>query len=77
MHWPGARAQVAPPLPHFMPPFSPRFTPHHLANLMTRDHPTPPQHHPQARVRSVTDSKNLFIGQYNKFFEEYWLSPIL
>jgi hypothetical protein len=28
-------------------------------------------------VRSVTDSKNLFIGQYDKFFEEYWLSPIL
>jgi hypothetical protein len=24
-----------------------------------------------------TDSKNLFIGQYDKFFEEYWLSPIL
>jgi hypothetical protein len=28
-------------------------------------------------IRSVTDSKNLFIGQYNTFFEEYWLSPIL
>jgi hypothetical protein len=28
-------------------------------------------------LRSVTDSKNLFIGQYDKFFEEYWLSPIL
>jgi len=24
-----------------------------------------------------TDSKNLFIGQYDKFFEEYWLSQIL
>jgi len=24
-----------------------------------------------------TDSKNLFIGQYDKFFEEYWLSLIL
>jgi hypothetical protein len=24
----------------------------------------------------LIDSKNLFIGQYNKLFEEYWLSPI-
>ncbi len=28
-------------------------------------------------VRVGTDSKNLFIGQYDKLFEEYWLSPIL
>jgi hypothetical protein len=28
-------------------------------------------------IRSVTDSKNLCIGQYDMFFEEYWLSPIL
>ncbi len=27
-------------------------------------------------VRVGTDSKNLFIGQYDKLFEEYWLSPI-
>ena len=27
-------------------------------------------------LRVVTDSKNLFIGQYDKLFEEYWLSPI-
>jgi hypothetical protein len=24
----------------------------------------------------MIDSKNLFIGQYDKLFEEYWLSPI-
>ena len=24
----------------------------------------------------LIDSKNLFIGQYDKLFEEYWLSPI-
>jgi hypothetical protein len=30
-----------------------------------------------SNLRSVTDSKNLFIGQYDKFFEEYWLSPIV
>ncbi len=29
-----------------------------------------------ACVRVGTDSKNLFIGQYDKLFEEYWLSPI-
>ena len=29
-----------------------------------------------SRVRVGTDSKNLFIGQYDKLFEEYWLSPI-
>jgi hypothetical protein len=29
-----------------------------------------------ASVRVGTDSKNLFIGQYDKLFEEYWLSPI-
>jgi hypothetical protein len=29
------------------------------------------------QVGNGTDSKNLFIGQYDKFFEEYWLSPIL
>ena len=29
-----------------------------------------------ARIRVGTDSKNLFIGQYDKLFEEYWLSPI-
>ena len=28
-------------------------------------------------VRGVTDSKNLCIEQYDKFFEEYWLLPIL
>jgi len=28
-------------------------------------------------VTLVTDSKNLFIGQCDKTFEEYWLSPIL
>jgi hypothetical protein len=28
------------------------------------------------RIRLVIDSKNLFIGQYDKLFEEYWLSPI-
>jgi hypothetical protein len=28
------------------------------------------------KVRVGTDSKNLFIGQYDKLFEEYWLSPI-
>jgi hypothetical protein len=27
-------------------------------------------------LRVGTDSKNLFIGQYDKLFEEYWLSPI-
>ncbi len=27
-------------------------------------------------LRVGTDSKNLFIGQYNKLLEEYWLSPI-
>ena len=27
-------------------------------------------------IGNGTDSKNLFIGQYDKFFEEYWLSPI-
>jgi len=27
-------------------------------------------------VRFMIDSKNLFIGQYDKLFEEYWLSPI-
>jgi hypothetical protein len=34
--------------------------------------------HRQVRgeVRVGTDSKNLFIGQYDKLFEEYWLSPI-
>jgi hypothetical protein len=32
---------------------------------------------PAWKIRLVTDSKNLFIGQYDKFFEEYWLSPIL
>jgi hypothetical protein len=41
-HWPGARAQVAPPLPHFSLPFTPHFSPHfkppHLTNLTTRDH---------------------------------------
>jgi hypothetical protein len=29
------------------------------------------------QVRSVTNSKNLFIGQYDKVFEEYWLSDII
>jgi hypothetical protein len=24
----------------------------------------------------LINSKNLFIGQYDKLFEEYWLSPI-
>jgi hypothetical protein len=28
------------------------------------------------KLRVGTDSKNLFIGQYDKLFEEYWLSPI-
>jgi hypothetical protein len=28
------------------------------------------------KIRVGTDSKNLFIGQYDKLFEEYWLSPI-
>jgi hypothetical protein len=28
-------------------------------------------------IGNGTDSKNLFIGQYDKFFEEFWLSPIL
>jgi hypothetical protein len=28
------------------------------------------------QLRLVIDSKNLFIGQYDKLFEEYWLSPI-
>jgi hypothetical protein len=28
------------------------------------------------RVGFMIDSKNLFIGQYDKLFEEYWLSPI-
>ena len=30
----------------------------------------------QVGIRVGTDSKNLFIGQYDKLFEEYWLSPI-
>ena len=30
----------------------------------------------QFHIRLVIDSKNLFIGQYDKLFEEYWLSPI-
>jgi hypothetical protein len=29
-----------------------------------------------SQLRLVIDSKNLFIGQYDKLFEEYWLSPI-
>jgi hypothetical protein len=39
MHWPAAREQVAPLLQ--------RFTPQHLANLTTRDHPHL-HHHPPA-----------------------------
>ena len=30
-----------------------------------------------SRIRNVKDSKNLCIGQYDKFFEEYCLLPIL
>ena len=30
----------------------------------------------RVRLRLLIDSKNLFIGQYDKLFEEYWLSPI-
>jgi hypothetical protein len=37
---------------------------------------TKKRHHHLSRLRFVTDSKNLFIGQYDTFFEEYWLSPI-
>jgi hypothetical protein len=29
-----------------------------------------------SEVRLATNSKNQFIGQYDKFFEEHWLSPI-
>ena len=28
-------------------------------------------------IGNGTDSKNLFIGQYDKFFEDYCLLPIL
>ncbi len=30
----------------------------------------------KAYLGLLIDSKNLFIGQYDKLFEEYWLSPI-
>jgi hypothetical protein len=32
--------------------------------------------HQVSHLRFMIDSKNLFIGQYDKLFEEYWLSPI-
>jgi hypothetical protein len=31
---------------------------------------------PMLTLGLLIDSKNLFIGQYDKLFEEYWLSPI-
>jgi hypothetical protein len=40
-------------------------------------HNTIPSHRMLLQVRSVTNSKNLFIGQYDKVFEEYWLSDII
>jgi hypothetical protein len=58
---------------------------HHTQSVPMLDatsalHGNMPQHNNEEggkQLRLVTYSKNLFIGQYYKFFEEYWLSPIL